>query len=574
MKKNSSALSDKQKEFARRIVKDPVLFAGHVLGANLWDKEVEMLQSIDKNRKTAVKTCHGVGKTFTLAVGALWWLARFKQGIVLTTSSTQRQVRTQLWSEIHRAVAQAKIPYPPLKTTELKLRDNNNFAIGFSTNQAENFQGYHGKQVLIIADEAPGIEYEIWDAMAGIMAGGKVHIVMAGNPTVPSGPFFDAFNRERSLWNCISIDAFDSPNLRGLTLEKLLQMDPSEGGPLDKNPVPYLTTKRWVFDQHFVWWHGDEGSSPSWMSRVRAQFPDQSQNALIKLAWLERAKQRALASPVNDKGRRRLVAGVDVGGGEAETVAYVCEYRRGCSKIVAMGAWRGEDTRGQVVKFLHQYRRRLSSVRVDSIGIGHNFGLHLRDQGFTVDLINVSKACEDRPDMLEDNPAQRFVNLKALYYQTLADSFERDEIEGLIDETSLGQLASLLYEIDSQGRIKIESKERARARGIASPDRAEALMLALGKPFERRLPNYMLRDLAVVEHQSGKSVEAIADQFEADDDEVQAWLQGVGAGQFSHDPFPKSCTYCNAGLPMGTPYIRQMDRYYHEDCFRKAHFGG
>ena len=43
-------------------------------------------------------------------------------------------------------------------------------------------------------------------------------------------------------------------------------------------------------------------------------------------------------------------------------------------------------------------------------------------------------------------------------------------------------MAGLLYEIDSHGRIKIESKESARARGVPSPDRAEALMLALGKP--------------------------------------------------------------------------------------------
>jgi hypothetical protein len=76
-----------------------------------------------------------------------------------------------------------------------------------SANQAENFQGDHGKHILIIADEAPGIELEIWDAMAGVAVGGDVRVIMAGNPTTPSGPFYDAFHRERSLWNCISIDA-------------------------------------------------------------------------------------------------------------------------------------------------------------------------------------------------------------------------------------------------------------------------------------------------------------------------------------------------------------------------------
>jgi hypothetical protein len=50
-----------------------------------------------------------------------------------------------------------------------------------------------------------------------------------------------------------------------------------------------------------------------------------------------------------------------------------------------------------------------------------------------------------------------------------------------MDETTVGQLAGILYEIDSQGRIKIESKEDARKRGVPSPDRADALMLALGE---------------------------------------------------------------------------------------------
>jgi hypothetical protein len=313
------------------------------------------------------------------------------------------------------------------------------------------------------------------------MAGGKVHIVMAGNPTLPSGAFYDAFTRERELWNCTTIDAFDSPNLKGIELDELLQMDPAEGGPLDLNPVPYLATRRWVYEQHRSWWHGDERSSPNWVSRVRGQFPDQAQNALVKLRWLERAKERALRTPVQDEATT-LVAGVDVGGGAAETVVYVCESNRHEFKIIGMGAWRCEDTRGEVVRFLAQYRDRLRSVRVDSIGMGYNFGLHLRDERFPVELVNVGMACESRPEWREDDPPARFVNLKAQYYQELADAFERDEVHGLTDNITIGQLAGLLYEIDSHGRIKIESKESARARGVPSPDRAEALMLALGKP--------------------------------------------------------------------------------------------
>jgi hypothetical protein len=44
---------------------------------------------------------------------------------------------------------------------------------------------------------------------------------------------------------------------------------------------------------------------------------------------------------------------------------------------------------------------------------------------------------------------------------------------------TIGQLVGISYELDSHGRLKIESKESARARGVPSPDRADALMLAL-----------------------------------------------------------------------------------------------
>jgi len=100
-----------------------------------------------------------------------------------------------------------------------------------------------------------------------------------------------------------------SPNLQGLSLEQILQMDPVEGGPLDQNPLPHLVTKRWVYDQYHSCWRGDEGSSPNWLARVLLRFPEQAQNALIKLSWLERAKRRAAEQPVIDDDSGPLVAG-------------------------------------------------------------------------------------------------------------------------------------------------------------------------------------------------------------------------------------------------------------------------
>lgn len=43
----------------------------------------------------------------------------------------------------------------------------------------------------------------------------------------------------------------------------------------------------------------------------------------------------------------------------------------------------------------------------------------------------------------------------------------RGQIENLTDDTTIGQLASLQYETDAHGRIRIESKEEAHKRGGA-----------------------------------------------------------------------------------------------------------
>ncbi len=55
---------------------------------------------------------------------------------------------------------------------------------------------------------------------------------------------------------------------------------------------------------------------------------------------------------------------------------------------------------------------------------------------------------------------------------------ESDMLAGLTDRTALAQLAGIRYAHDVRGRIAIEKKDDARKRGVKSPDRAEAIVLA------------------------------------------------------------------------------------------------
>lgn len=434
------------------LVRDPARYARGILQHDVWGTQGEILRSVARNPRTAVKACHASGKTFCAAEAAMWWITRYTDGMVVTTAPTWTQVKDLLWGEIHKAVLSSEIDYPEPNQTELRLGPGR-YAMGLSTDKGVRFQGFHGT-VLIIMDEAPGVRPDIWEAIEGIRAGGKVHVLALGNPTISSGPFYDAFSSGRTGWETITISAFDTPNLAGLTLEDLLALPDEE---LHNNPRPYLVTRRWVKEKYFEWGPGH----PLWESRVMGRFPPQSEDALISLAWLEAAK---LKPPIHSTDVLR--AGLDVAGpGEDETVLIV----RDNDSIVDMKVWNSPDPRGAVVDALRPYKLRLRTVNVDSVGIGYYMARHLRDEGFPVRDVNAGERAKN---------TDRFANVKAEGYWALRMRAESGDLRGLSDETAISQLVGLRYEHNARGQVVIESKEQARKRGVRSPDRAEALMLA------------------------------------------------------------------------------------------------
>ena len=400
----------------------------------------------------------------------LWWVTRYRDGIVVTTAPTWTQVERVLWGEIKKVAALSRIGFPPLNQTELKLGPNN-YAIGLSTNEGVRFQGFHGRILIIILDEAPGVKPEIWEAIEGIRAGGDVRVLALGNPTLTSGPFYDAFTTNRDAWKTFTISAFDTPNLAGLTLESLLALD---DGDLDRNPRPYLVTRRWVREK----WHEWGAGHPLWEARVLGQFPTQAEDALISLRWIEEAAAR----PIGGTGGR-LTAGLDVAGpGEDETVLVITDG----PSILALQTWTKSDPRGEVVAALATYKGKLACVNIDSAGIGHYMARHLEDLGYPVRDVNVGETADDQ---------EKYANLKAELYWGLRMRFQAGHVAGLRDERTIGRLAGIRYSHDTRGRVKIESKEDARKRGVKSPDRAEAVMLA----FAKRPLGWTMVDLNPVE---------------------------------------------------------------------------
>lgn len=470
----------------------PDHFSEAMLLRRLWAKQNEIALSVANNPLTAVKGCHASGKTFMAAGLPLWWLVRHKQSVSTVIAPTLRQVKT-FWGEIalarQDAAPQIRQFLPEPTTTRLEV-DYDRYAMGASSSRGVNVQGLHGKNVLAILDEAPGIAPEIWDAIHGIRAGGNVRLLALGNPVVPIGDFYDAFGRQRSMWKRFSISAFDTPNLqtedgsRALTIEELLELDEDR---LAYVPFPSLVTRRWVKERYLAW----GPNHPKYQSRVLAEFPQQSPYAVFELAWIERAKRDATEDELRKAQRMTIQVGIDVAGpGDDETA--LCARVGGI--VLEQIAWHQADPFPEVMKVLWRLqqhpRYKLGAIVVDINGIGYHFAKRIAEREPFASLVFGYNAGASPLD------TTRFANAKSEDYFTCREWMRVNEISGLNDEECEAQLSTMLYRETDRGLTEIRSKQYMREQGVPSPDRAEALILAfkriIPQHVEVRLPGYQL----------------------------------------------------------------------------------
>jgi hypothetical protein len=446
--------------------------AERLFHVDMWDTPRDILNAVFSPRsRVAVKACHASSKTHTAAIVVA--LTLYEGGDVLTTAPTWEQVKTVLWGEVHRLLQGSVIPlseWGQINQTEIVMPDGSH-ALGLSTNEGVRFQGWHarpGSFLQLIADEAPGVRPDIFEAWEGISAGGDVRLLLLGNPVISSGPFFDIFYEESPGWDRYTIDAFDSPNLRGLSLSDLLALPEHER---DAAVRPYLVDRAWVYARYHEW--GVDHAL--WQSRVRGQFPLQSDDALLSLAWLESAATKIVAC---DPGLS-VQAGIDVAGpGDDETVLCI---RQG-DAILHLEAWADADARGKVLAALRPWKQRgLDAVNYDSAGVGTYFGPALADEGYPVVPVNVGES------PTTDKAKEKFKNLRAEVFWNFREWAEAGMLAGLTDRAAIAQLAGIRYEHDNRGKIEIEKKADARKRGAKSPDRAEAVVLAFWNQPRSRL---------------------------------------------------------------------------------------
>ncbi len=451
-----------------RAQQDPVWWVETILGDRLWQRQRDIIESVRDNPETAVKSCHGPGKSFTAARVALWFLMTHRPSIVITTAPTDRQVRGILWKEIRAAHARSRYPLGgTLLSQELKL-DSDWWAWGFTAPDydPDRFQGFHEVYILVIVDEAAGVSDQIFEGIDGVLTSEHSRLLMIGNPTATVGRFADAF---KTLGIAkITISAFDTPNFTtfGITEEDIATGAWEEKIAGQEMPFPYLVTPHWVAKRYLRW--GPD--SQLYQARVLGQIPQVGNDTLIPLHWIEAAVQRTLEPGTPNE------LGVDVARfGSDETVLY---HRQGSVarllKAIPMGDTMA--TAGEVRVALRSTGA--SSAKIDAVGLGAGVYDRLKELKDPVEEMQSGAAALD---------PERFVNARAEWWWGLRTRFEEGDIDIEDDEELIEQLANIRYKVNSRGQIVIESKEEMKKRGRKSPDRGDALMLAFASiPDEPR----------------------------------------------------------------------------------------
>ena len=124
----------------------------------------------------------------------------YDNAIVITTAPSERQVKELLWREIrqlympHRDTIGGK-----LTRTRLDFAPNR-YAYGFSTNTEDRFQGFHSGNILVVVDEASGVDEFIYYAIDGILTTQNAKLLLIGNPHGLAGTFYDAFHKNRKQY--------------------------------------------------------------------------------------------------------------------------------------------------------------------------------------------------------------------------------------------------------------------------------------------------------------------------------------------------------------------------------------
>jgi len=430
-------------EFVAVYGNDPVLFVEEMLGAQPFDYQAEFLRALLDERKMSVKSGHGTGKSTTASWAMLWFMLLRYPCKVVVTAPTSSQLFDAMFAELKRWINELPKELQQLlnvKSDRVELVSAPAEAfISCRTARAETpeaLAGVHSDHVLLIIDEASGVPEQVYEAAAGSMSGHNATTLMLSNPTRSSGTFFESHNRMANSWWTRTWSCKDSP----------------------------LVSHEFVDEMELR--YGPE--SNAYRVRVLGEFPLSDDNTIIPYHLVEAAQNRDVV--VSDEAT--VVWGLDVARFGSDATA-LCK-RQG-PIVTELRSWRGLDLMQTTGRIVAEYEalapsKRPAEILVDSIGVGSGVVDRLQELGLPVRGVNVAES----PSM-----GDTYMNLRSELWFKCKAWLEDRSCKLPKDDQLIAELTAIRYSFTSSGKMKAESKDEMRKRGLGSPDLADALCLTM-----------------------------------------------------------------------------------------------
>ena len=400
---------------------------------------------------------HGIGKSALVAWIILWAISTFEDTKGVVTANTENQLKTKTWAEVakwHRLfigreyfkmTATALFACDPLheKTWRIDM-------VPWSERNTEAFAGLHneGKRILVVFDEGSAIPDMIWEVTEGALTDRNTQIIWAafGNPTRNKGRFRECFpgGRFAHRWNTAAIDS------RTVKITNKEQLN------------------RWVAD------YGED--SDFVRVRVRGVFPRVDAESFISHDLVMAAVEREILPQGG-----AIVLGVDVGRfGDDPSVIYPRCGRDAISRQIEICY--GLDTMTFAGKVAAAFLRLGASIcMVDEGGVGGGVVDRLRQ--LRIPVIGVDFG--SRADGFSASGV-KYANKRAEIWGELKGWLADGSIPNIVtgeNTTLTDELTAPTYVLtDKKEEILLEGKRQMRARGVASPNVADALACTFAYP--------------------------------------------------------------------------------------------
>ena len=430
----------------KRYRSDPVLFSREVIGINPDDWQCELLRAVadPEIRRVSCRSGHGVGKSTAVALAAVWHVLMRVPSKTVVTAPTSAQLFDACFAEMKNIAKRLKPPFDDLleiksDRIELKSQPETTF-ISCRTSrqeQPEALAGVHADSVLLLADEASGISPNIFEAASGSMSGHNATTVLTGNPTRNTGFFYDTHNRLKDDWYTMHVSCVDSPRVADDFVEDM--------------------KKRYSED------------SPAYHVRVLGNFPPSEEDTVIPVALID----QAMNNDIKIHEDTPAIWGLDVArqGSDSSVLA-----KRQGPIVHPLTVWRNLDLMQLTGAVKAEYdaidnpAKRPVEIIVDSNGFGAGVLDRLRELDLPARGLNVSERALQK---------ETYLNLRAELWFKIKSWLEGMDVKLPRDDALWAELAAPRYHFTSSGKLQVESKEAMKKRGVASPDRADAVALCL-----------------------------------------------------------------------------------------------